>query len=318
MFDVIIGNPPYQKPDNGYGRSAIPIYPEFIRMAKKINPRFIVMIVPSKWFSGGRTHLIKFRSEMLNDDRIRKIVDYENVTTVFPEMNFVGGICYFLWDREYHGECEIVNIEDDSIATRPLNEFPMLVRRNLAIPIIKKVLSKDGKYRISEFMLPQNPFRIRGDYRPRETGIPCWFRNPIGLKYVDPEDVRDVFNVLDKWKVLIPATNLSGTETYKYQRRVFYPGNVTIAKPGECCTESRMIIGAFDSREEAENFASYLLTKTVGFLSSQVQVSSGMCRKDFLFVPHLEKYDRKYTDEYLCKRWGITDDEFKYICSRIR
>jgi len=133
-FDVIVGNPPYQLSDGGFGRSASPIYHRFVQQAKKLNPRYLTMIIPSRWFGGGKG-LNKFRAEMLNDDRIRKIVDYEDATEVFPGVSIAGGICYFLWEKDSTGECEVVNIYNDTptVSTRSLNEFPIFIRHGQAI-----------------------------------------------------------------------------------------------------------------------------------------------------------------------------------------
>jgi site-specific DNA-methyltransferase (adenine-specific) len=123
-FDVIVGNPPYQLSDGGFGRSASPIYQKFVTQAKKLNPRFLTMIIPSRWFAGGKG-LNDFRAEMLNDNRIRKIVDFEDASECFPGVDIAGGICYFLWERDSAGPCEVVNIHNgtEAVSTRPLNEL---------------------------------------------------------------------------------------------------------------------------------------------------------------------------------------------------
>ena len=137
-FDVIIGNPPYQLSDGGFGRSASPIYHRFVQQAKKLNPSYLTMIIPSRWFAGGKG-LDEFRAEMLNDDRIRKIVDFEDAKEVFPGVDIAGGICYFLWERDSKGVCEVVNMHGGVEATskRPLNEFRTLFRHSQAVPIIR-------------------------------------------------------------------------------------------------------------------------------------------------------------------------------------
>jgi site-specific DNA-methyltransferase (adenine-specific) len=145
-FDVIVGNPPYQLSDGGFGRSASPIYNKFVQQAKKMNPRYLTMIIPSRWFGGGKG-LDEFRKEMLGDDRIRKIVDYENASECFPGVDIAGGICYFLWDRDNKGICEVENILNGhkTISERKLDEFEIFIRNANALSIIKKVLSKKDK-----------------------------------------------------------------------------------------------------------------------------------------------------------------------------
>lgn len=150
-FDVIVGNPPYQLSDGGFGRSASPIYQKFVQQAKKLKPRYLTMIIPSRWFGGGKG-LNKFRAEMLNDDRIRKIVDFEDATEVFPGVSIAGGICYFLWERDSTGQCEVINMynRNQAVSTRSLNEFATFIRHSQAIPIVRKVLAKKNSVCVSK------------------------------------------------------------------------------------------------------------------------------------------------------------------------
>lgn len=321
-FDVIIGNPPYHLSDGGgRGRSAIPIYNKFVTQAKKLSPRFLVMIIPSRWFAGGRG-LNKFRKEMLNDDRIRKLVDYANSADVFPGVDIAGGICYFLWERDSHGPCEVTNFYNGKpvVSTRQLNEFSVFVRHRRAIPIIRKVLAKNenGGRRLSEVISPRNPFSLPSPYPPKKTGIPCWFKQSIGLKFADPEDVQDDRKLLNKWKLLIPFAPIAGQTDFSKPIAFYYEANTRIAKPGECCTETWLVACAFDTKKEVEAFRSYLLTKIVRFLLLQAVISQNVTRERFCFIPDLGKYEGVYTDEMLMKRWGITEKEFAFIKSRIR
>ena len=107
-FDVIIGNPPYQLNDGGAGSSAAPIYHKFIETAKKLQPRYLSFIVPARWYNGGKG-LDEFRRDMLNDERISVLHDFQDTNDVFPGRNIRGGVCYFLWEREHSGKCEVIN-----------------------------------------------------------------------------------------------------------------------------------------------------------------------------------------------------------------
>jgi len=319
-FDVIIGNPPYHLSDGGHSRSASPIYQRFVQKAKQLNPRYLIMIIPARWYIGGKG-LDEFRSEMLNDKRLRKIVDYQNSTGVFPGVDIPGGVCYFLWDRDNKGKCELVNIfNNESISSvRKLDEFNVFIRDGKAIPIIKKILQKkenSGKL-LSDTVSSRKPFFLPTNYKPQKKGIPCWFIQKIGLKYAKRSDVHDPNSYLMKWKFLIPKAPIAGQTDFSKPVGFYYGGNTRIAKPGECCTESWIVAGAFTSEKEAKSFRSYLFTKIVRFLLLQSVISQDVTRKCFAFVPNLEKYEGKYSDEFLTKRWGITKKEWDHIDARI-
>lgn len=320
-FDVIVGNPPYQLSDAGHGRSASPIYHKFIEQAKKLNPRYLTMIIPARWYAGGKG-LDDFRAEMLTDKRIRKLVDFENSNDVFPGVDVAGGICYFLWDRDNKGECEVINlIEGKQVKSeRALDEFPILIRHSQAIPIIRKVLAKNenkGK-RLSEVVSSRKPFGLPTNYNPKNSGVPCWFIQKIGLKFANKIDVSDDNKLLDKWKLLVPPAPIAGQTDFSKPVGFYYDGNTIIAKPGQCCTESFIVAGAFSSEEEVISFKSYLFTKVVRFLLLQTVVSQHVTKDKFHFIPDLGKYKGEYTDIILKERWGITDDEWNFIDSKIK
>ena len=320
-FDVIVGNPPYQLSDAGHGRSASPIYHKFVQQAKKLNPRYLSMILPARWYAGGKG-LDEFRAEMLNDKRIRKLVDFENSNDVFPGVDVAGGICYFLWDRDNQGLCEVINLKDGEQvkSERALNEFPILIRHSQAIPIIRKVLEKNenGGKRLSDFVSPSKPFGMRTFYKPLDKGVPCWFIQKIGLKYAKEAEVNDEYCLLDKWKLLLPAAPIAGQTDFSKPVGFYYDGNTRIAKPGECCTESWIVGGAFSTETEVISFKSFIYTKVVRFLLLQAVISQHVTRKNFYFIPDLGKYEGVYTDEMLIQRWGITQEEWAFIDSKIK
>lgn len=320
-FDVIVGNPPYQLSDAGHGRSASPIYHKFIEQAKKLSPRFLTMIIPARWFAGGKG-LDEFRAEMLNDKRIRKLVDFENSNEVFPGVDVAGGICYFLWDRDNPGLCEVSNFVNgnEEKSERALSEFSIFIRHSKAIPIIRKVIAKkeNGGKNLSDVVSSRKPFGLPTNYNPKSTGIPCWFIQRIGLKYASKSDVTDDANLLDKWKLLVPPAPIAGQTDFSKPVGFYYDGNTRIAKPGECCTESFIVAGAFSSRKEVESFKSYLFTKIVRFLLLQTVVSQHVTKEKFIFIPDLGKYEGVYTDEMLRKRWEITKEEWAFIDSKIK
>ena len=316
-FDVIISNPPYQLNDGGNGKSAKPIYQYFISAAKKLNPRFITMIIPSRWFSGGKG-LDNFRKAMLSDKRIQKLVDYENFKDVFPGVDLAGGACCFLWNREYNGKCEVTNFNRDENSTlyRNLDEYETFIRQNAAVGIVKKVINRNTDF-LSDKVSSRKPFGLPTNYMPKDQGIPCWFIQRIGKKYASIADISDSFNLLDKWKFLIPKSPIAGQTDFSKPVGFYYDGNTRIARPGEVCSESWLVAGAFDSEEETVNYKSYIFTKIVRFLLLQTVVSQDVTRKNFCFVPDLGKYDRQYTDDYLRRLWDITDSEWDLIKSKI-
>ena len=319
-FDVIIGNPPYQLDTGGSGRQAKPIYQFFVEQAKKLNPHFLVMIIPARWYSGG-FGLDDFRKNMLNDRRITILSDYENASYVFPGVDIAGGVCYFLWNRDANDDCTVISNRDKKTikSKRPLNEFKIFIRDAMSVSILRKIMkSQDySNGNLSEKVSPIQPFGLPTNYSPKSTGIPCWFIQKIGLRYASLNDVDDKNNYINKWKILIPKAPIAGQTDLSKPIRIYHHKNALISKPGECCTESYIIAGAFDSQNEAINFRSYLFTKVVRFLILQTIISQDVNRKNFLFVPDIGNYSTCFKDEDIVQRWGITKDEWEYIDSRI-
>lgn len=255
---------------------------------------------------------------MLGDRHIRKLVDYENFRDVFPGVDLAGGACYFLWERDSQGECEVTNYSKDKPLTisRYLDQFDVFIRQNLALEIVQKVQAKNNRF-LEKRVSSRKPFGIPSNYIPQDNGTPCHFIQRIGLRYAAPKDVDNTKGYLDKWKLLIPAAPIAGQTDFTKPVRFFYDGNTRIARPGECCTESWLVAGAFDSEAETRSYKSYFFTKTVRFLLLQTVVSQHISTKSFCFVPDLGRYSGTYTDELLCKMWGITEEEYCYIDSRI-
>lgn len=318
-FDVIIGNPPYSLSDGGYGRSAKPIYQLFVNQAKKLMPRYLCMVIPSRWFSGGRG-LEEFRREMLRDKHIRILVDYENFKDIFPGVDLAGGACYFLWDRDNPGNCRVTNIANEYAPVtmyRDLDEFGVFLRSNRALSIVRKIRDiHRGRY-MDQTVSASKPFGLRTFYEPKSSGIPCQFIQRIGLKFADPVDVEDNQGLLGKWKFLAPRSPIAGQTDFSKPVGFYYDGNTKIVPPGTCCTESFLVLFSADTKAEVESFRTYLYTKTVRFLLLQCVVSQDVTREKFRFVPDLGTYKGSYTDELLCKKWGISEDEWKYIDSKI-
>ena len=315
-FDVIIGNPPYQLSDGGFGRSASPIYQEFVHQAKKLQPRYLTMIIPSRWFGGGKG-LDNFRKEMLQDTRIRKIVDFEDSTEIFPGVDVAGGICYFLWDRDNKGLCEITNKYKgtDFIIERKLDEFEIFIRQSQAVSIVRKVMSKKEK-KMNELVSAYKPFGLRTFVKPQSSGdIVLYWQKGTGP--YNRKDITVGVDMIDKWKVISSRSGHehAGNPGIDGMRRVI--SRTAILPPGTICTETYLVIGCFSTEEEAKNLLAYMRTRFFRFLMSLLMYSHGITKDTYSFIPVLDM-NFKVTDTELYKRYELSQTEIEYIESRIR
>jgi Eco57I restriction-modification methylase len=315
-FDVIIGNPPYQLSDGGFGRSASPIYHHFVRQAKKLEPRFLTMVIPSRWFGSGKG-LDDFREEMLEDDRIRSIADFEDSSEIFPGVSVAGGVCYFLWVRDSRGPCEMVNAHEnvDASTSRQLNEFKTFIRESRAVPIIRKILAKH-EVMMREQVSSYKPFGLRTYVKPQETGdiILYWQK---GEGPYQRKDITAGVEMIDQWKVVASRSGHehAGNPGKDGTRRVL--ARTDILPPGTVCTETYLVIGSYPTEIEARNLLEYMKTRFLRFLMSLVMYSHGITKDTFVYIPILDM-SRCWTDTDLAKRYGLTDDEVAFIESKIR
>jgi site-specific DNA-methyltransferase (adenine-specific) len=304
-FDVIVGNPPYQLSDGGFGRSATPIYNKFVHQAKKLNPRFLTMIIPSRWFVGGKG-LDNFRSEMLNDSHIRKIVDFEDASEIFPGVDIAGGICYFLWERDSPGPCEVLNMHNGSVSvsTRPLNEFMTFIRHSQAVPIIRKVLAKKEKS-LSEQVSSAKPFGLRTYVRPQRKGD-ILLRWNGGEGPYDRNKITIGKEMIDQWKVITSKVSYdhAGLPDKDGVPRVF--SIIDVLPPGTICTETYLVVWYFKDEQAAKNLAAFLRTRLVRFLVSQLSFSQDIFKEKFLFVPLLDM-TTLWSDENLYERYDLVE-----------
>lgn len=315
-FDVIVGNPPYQLSDGGQKASATPIYNKFVEQAKKLNPRFLTMIIPSRWFDGGRG-LDSFRKAMLGDDRISKIVDYSNSAECFPGVDIAGGICYFLWSRDYHGLCDVTTITNgvEESCLRRLDEYPTFIRSAKALQIVQKV-EKLSEPTLDAWVSSQKPYGLRTYARPMESGD-LTLRWNGGEGPFERSEVPSGHEWIDRWKLFTSylTHDHAGQTDNEGRRRIL--SVLEIAGPGKICTETYLSIGSFDSKEEATNLDGYLRTKFVRFLILQVTSTQHLSKANFCFVP-IQDFSRKWTDEDLYAKYGLTVDEIALIDSKIK
>lgn len=315
-FDVIIDNPPYQLSDGGAKASASPLYHKFVQQAKKLNPRFLAMIIPSRWFAGGKG-LNDFRNEMLNDKRIRKIVDFENANDCFPGVDIAGGVCYFLWNKDNPGECEVVNISGGKrfISKRKLNEFNIFIRNGNAVSIIRKVLSKNEQM-MNEQVSSRKPFGIPTTARPLTKGdIILRWQNGEGP--YNRKEITIGYEMIDDYKVITSYVGYdhAGNPGKDGRRKVF--SKIEILPPGTVCTETYLIIGNYKSKKKVLNLVNYMKTRFFRFLVSQFMYSHHITKESYSFVP-IQDFSEPWPDEKLYKKYGITKDEIEFIESMIR
>ena len=315
-FDVIIGNPPYQLSDGGNGASASPLYHRFVRQAQKLKPRYLTMIIPSRWFGGGKG-LDDFRREMLNDNHIRVLVDYENASDCFPGVDIAGGVCYFLWDRDNPGLCDVVNIRNNETrhSVRALNEFDTFIRHDRAASIVRKVCAF-GEPMMSNMVSSSKPFGLRTFVRPQESGdILLRWQNGEGPYRRDEITVGR--ELIDKWKVITSYVGYdhAGNPGKDGKRRVF--SKIDILPPGTICTETNLVVGSFDTEQEATNLVAYMRTLFFRFLVAQCMYSHHITKEAYRLVP-IQDFSQSWTDEKLYAKYGITDEEFLYIKTTIR
>lgn len=327
-FDVIVGNPPYQLSDGGHGASAIPIYHQFVLQAKKLSPRYMSMIIPSRWFTGGRA-LDDFRDEMLNDKRIRVIHDFINASDCFPGVEIKGGVCYFLWERDSKGDCKIYTHDGDRIASeaeRPLLEegAETFIRHSEAISILHKV-RKLKEESFASLVSANDPFgfdvRLENSYvRIKPQFKKQSFKNSVvfyyngwrkdGVGHIEKNSVKKNIDWIDKYKIYVPQAWGVGNIKQDWLKPF-------IGSPNSCCSETYLVIGPFDKKGIVENVISYTQTKFFHFMLGLIKISQHSTKKFYSFVP-LQDFSTGWTDEKLYKKYNLTKVEIEYIEKMVR
>ena len=315
-FDYVIGNPPYQISDGGAGVSATPIYNRFIEAIKTTHPGAICLIIPAKWYSGGKG-LDKFREEMLGDRHISTLVDYSNSLDVFPNVDVAGGVCYFVWKEAYNGKCKYTNYRNGKATTayRDLNEFQTFIRYPVASEIVKKV-KEDGELTLDKVVSSRKPFGLATTAKPMKTGDVILRYNGGRGPYKRTE-IRVGTEMIDQWKIIISRLTAehAGQPAKDGKYRVL--STMELLKPGEICSETYLVAGAFDSKEEATNYMDYLKTQFVRFLILQIAMTQQLSKASFAFVP-CQDFTRKWTDKQLFEKYGLSSEEVNYIQGMIK
>lgn len=331
QFDVIIGNPPYQLNDGGYGTSAAPIYHLFVEQAKTLEPRYLSMIIPARWFAGGKG-LDEFRESMLADNRLRSIADYLSAADVFPGVGLKGGVCYFLWNRDHPGLCEVSTHFKEwpvSTSTRPLmeNGADIFIRFNEGLSILKKVVSIETgqsesillpeSKRFDRLVSSRKPFSLETTFKGKTTkraGDVLIHQNG-GTGYVARSSVPSGTELIDKWKIYVgraaPGTGNRDTYPHRILSTPF------IGEPGSICSETYLCIGPFNTQPEAESALSYLSCRLTRLLILLHKPSQDTTRKVYTFVP-TQEWTQRWTDEDLYAKYGISASEIEFIEKVVR
>jgi site-specific DNA-methyltransferase (adenine-specific) len=319
-FDVIIGNPPYQM-NTGVVKEnyAVPIFQKFVRNAKKLNPKYLTMIIPARWYTGGRG-LNDFRMEMKSDKRISKIVDFIDSRDCFPGVDVSGGIMYFLWDKNHEGKCEFTNIIQGESHTkiRDLSKESVIVRMNNSQTIIEKVKKKSSSF-LDKHVSPQTPFGLHTNfvgYKRQSQGM-IKVKSSKGIQYIEREKIKKNTHLIDRYKVSFSkATSEHGGQQSKNKSRLVF-SSLSILEPGEICTQSYLVVSIQMNKQQSDNLLSYLKTKFLRFLLFQSLSSQDISRDKFCFVPELN-LNTKWTDEILYEKFELNDKEITLIENTIR
>lgn len=318
-FDAIVGNPPYQESDGGggSGRSASSIYPYFFKQSVELKPDYISMIMPSRWFNGGKG-LDDFRASMLSDSHISRIVDFCDSKYCFPTSDIAGGICYLLWDKKYSGNCLMKNVLKNGATfsdMRILNEYPVLVSNNRAIHIIRKVLNQK-ELMLSEVVSSRKPFGLDSSASFDKDGD-IFLRSSKGNGTIRRERINSGLDMLEKYKVITSKVSFehAGVPDKDGMMRVL--SVVQVLPKNSACTESYLVNGTFETEDEAMNMAKYLKTKFVRFLLMQMLASMNMTKNTYCFVP-MQNFTKEWTDEELYAKYSLSDEEIAFIDSMIK
>jgi len=320
-FDAVVGNPPYQESTGGAGVQAKPIYQLFVQSAINLSPNYLSMIIPSRWFAGGMG-LDQFRDKMLNDERIIKYIDFTNSKDCFPEASISGGVGYFLWGKDSITECEFVNIFNERITKeiRKLSEFPILIRYNAAVDILRKIVNED-MISLSNIVSSLTPFGLPTNHRgslTKSNNKNITLYSSAGVSYISKNEITKGQNYLENYKVMVSKMGAEHAgEPNKDGKYRVLTSTIKVLMPNEACTHSYFLIGEFANNVCAENLLGYLKTKFVRFLILQALSAVNLSKIVFRFVP-LQDFTKSWTDEELYKKYNLSEEEISFIESMIR
>ncbi len=314
-FDAIVGNPPYQVMDGGAQASAMPIYNSFVDCAKRLTPGYISMIMPARWYAGGKG-LDSFRQSMISDNKIARLIDYSDSADCFPslgERNIKGGICYFLRDANHNGECFIESMSGNECVAKSkrfLKEegCEIFIRDAVGISVLNKVREKTEKA-FSEIVSSRKPFDMAtnfGDFDEEKTNEnQCIIYALRKIGYIDRNKVARNADWIDKYKLFIPEAIGNADVASDTVKPI-------VGEKGTCCTETYLVVGPFDGRKEMLNCLSYINTRFFHFLLSLKKITQHTTRKCYEFIP-MQDFSEGWNDGKLFEKYNLTEDEIKYI-----
>jgi site-specific DNA-methyltransferase (adenine-specific) len=324
QFDVIIGNPPYQMTGGGGGTNDSSIYHLFVEQALRLEPRFLSMVIPSRWMAGGRG-MDEFRKTMLSDRRIRHLVDYPNSAQVFPGVDLKSGVCYFLWDNAHNGDCITTLIRGDDVigpTNRRLDEYDVFIRDERAAVILQKVL-KQKEPSFEDLLTGDTPFGLATNFAafrpgdPNEGEVKVYASSNSGRRSgaMSRSLLSKNTHLIDAWKVLAPQAGPGNSGGHVLPDKVL--GKPSIAEPNSVCTQTWIVAGPLKSEQQAEAVARYLQTSFARFIVSLRKISQHAMKGVYHWLPQ-QNWDQDWTDEMLYKKYGITKSEIAFINSMIR
>ncbi|MBQ9184345.1 MAG: Eco57I restriction-modification methylase domain-containing protein [Bacteroidales bacterium] len=317
-FNAIVGNPPYQviSHDGPQASQATPVYHYFINIARRLNASYVSMIMPARWYSGGMG-MNDFRSSMLNDKRLSLIVDFPKSRDCFPTVDIAGGICYFLMDENHSGDCVIVNKEGNlsNQDSRELNEFPIFIRNNIGVHIIRKLNLSTN---LSSVVFPISPFGLptNTEGTQKASADSITLISSKGRSFIQRQKANNQ-KLVGQYKVMIGQLNPDRGGVSNTSGGSNVTTKVTVLEPDEVTTATYIILGGFDSRDEAENYATYIRTKFVRFLVFQTLSSMHITQSNFQFVP-IQDWTKSWSDSELYRKYNLTKEEIDYIESLIK
>jgi site-specific DNA-methyltransferase (adenine-specific) len=320
QFDVIIGNPPYQMKGGAGGTSDSSIYHLFVEQAQRLEPRYLSMVIPSRWMAGGRG-MDEFRKTMLTERHISHLVDYTKMSTAFPGVDFEGGVGYFLWNREYEGDAQYTLFQGEErypTITRDLSAHDIFIRDYRALGILERVQAL-REPTMDMVISADTPFGLAtnfSDYKdkPFHGSVALYLTNrgQRTVAHTIRSSIKKNSHLIDSWKVLLPKA---------YGERGAIPalvlGPSIVAPPISVCTQTYLVAGSLTNEKEANSLQSYTKTRFFRFLVSLRKITQDVLRSTYSLVPQ-QNWDRDWTDEMLYKKYGITEDEIAFINSMIR